>query len=403
MKKKRYICGGIFAILLLFVCNISAYADDIKGTAAPTMLSFRDKEGKLVGEVSRAQYYCHRWDGNFSSVYAPTLYLKRGEPYSVEAVLSFYSTGKQLHTDERKLHMQIGTNVNGLEVRMDDPVTFKPAKTVNLEGINYTQYVDGQSEGEIKFESLRTSVPQGRSYWYTGIAFQANELIITDDMPDNGTIYILPGLIYKGVGDDWTMTDDLLQIKYCIGDPVLITEKLQLSSEFSEDGINMMIVNMMNSSRAENAKYKEVAVKVEPDYSERYISKTGEMLKNSNTYIVTYANGISAAYLEDYGIYRLEVNMLPDTDPTQIYAYAPPFEEFPAGMDRTLLEKKARAFAESKGFVGVKYFSSDQTEPKRYIMKDTNLDFSNWSGNISPVVGRLGLASPYLLQFFQSL
>lgn len=95
--------------------------------------------------------------------------------------------------------------------------------------------------------------------------------------------------------------------------------------------------------------------------------------------------------------------MLPDTDPTQIYAYAPPFEEFPAGMDRTLLEKKARAFAESKGFVGVKYFSSDQTEPKRYVMKDTNLDFSNWSGNISPVVGRLGLASPYLLQFFQSL
>ena len=402
MKKKRYICGGIFAILLLFVCNISAYADDIRASAAPTMLSVWNQNGELVGETSRPQYYCHQWDGNFANASGDTFYLKRGEKYKVQAVLSLYSIDRKLHTTERKMRMRIGANVNGMEVNFPDPITCYPTKQVNLDGITYTQYVDGCSEGEIKFDSRNiTSAPGIKRYPYTGIAFQADDLMITDDMPDKGTIYIAPGEIYSILGDNWTMTDDLLQIPYSVHDPnIPITEKLPLATEFDENGINMLIVNMMKSTRAENAKYKEVDVKVTHEYSDRHLISSGKLLRGYDTYEVTYANGIIARYLEDYGITSLTVQMSADIDPVSVYLYAPPYDLFPAAMNVSSIEKQAVEYAESKGFTRVKAFDSNQLEKKRYIMQYNGLYFSTCSGNITGVdIFGLGLFYPYNIQF----
>ena len=212
-------------IVLFYVFPLKIYAGQVTRTVAPTMISIRDENGKLIAETSRDQKYVHEHNGNMGRYNRGVAHLERGKKYTMEIVLTNYSYGGSALFDERVANVRISEDFRMAPEYFSDMFPLQPVATVNNNGLLNAQSTDGKSKGTISLDTMarekNIATPEEeryRSYIYGGMAFRTTEFEITDLLPDNGVIEVVTPIEYTYSGDNLAMADDVLYLDYKVAD-----------------------------------------------------------------------------------------------------------------------------------------------------------------------------------------
>ena len=197
--------------------------------------------------------------------------------------------------------------------------------------------------------------------------------------------------------------NDGIKINYVIagteGDTTgkIRTDYSKLSQEYDERGINTMVLDMLNSTKEENAaKYTVFA----SSSSESYDADHPGALEN-----ITYSNHVMIMYNAENRATAAYIGTSSNDDQRSLYKYAPKDSDFPRQGDEVDLAEKLNEYAKTLGCVydGYNYVRTDGV--KTYNINpsygEVDLRFNNEDG-ISVYISGLGKKTNYTVGILKS-
>lgn len=381
--------------------NYSAYQryGMITRDLTASYLSICDSSGKPLACSYRPQTIFDTAEGAISDV-TGTVKLEKNKEYYLEAIITAYSKGS-IQLNYPRVASAYAKNVAGMNetdyyYNLDiNPLT--AVNSVNQSLLKDKQVVEGSMNGDIlKNGNKQHAVIDNYGYDYTGICFRSNKFKITDDMPDKGRIEVTPTRYENYYDSNESLFDDILGIQYIIvgsAEDVSNDVKIEsgkLSQDYDARGINLTILDMLNSTKEENAaKYTVVNTTSRESYDANFPGITEN---------ITYSNGLHISYDTRNRATSAIADSSANAEQRRLYKNAPKENEFPVMNNESKLEDKLDEYAESLGFTydGHGYIRNDGNKTYNYTLENGTLSllFNN-DDNISIVIGDLGKRTDY--------
>lgn len=384
--------------------SLTEYNRLISRNLSPTYLCIYDDAGTPLTYSYRSQSSFSLENGNGAFESQGFVKLEKNKEYYLEGIVSAYSkAGIRLNWPrlfEAYLTSIIDESIGrpyyyDLEIA---PLT--PVSNVNQSPLKDKQVVEGNVSGDViangnrKIELLWSdNYGWSYEYAYTGVCFRSEKFVITDDMPDEGYIHSIIPMYYNYYDSNQNFLDDDLAIWYVIKDSEKDTMDLnheydELAATYDERGINKTLLDMINSTKEENAdKYTVVEIFSCADYD-----IDGSLGTSDQIY---YKNGVSVCYDVRNRPTRVSANHSPNN---YLYQFAPDSKDYPIQMNKKVVDEMLHKYADSVGFIydgwgqvrtdGLKTFN---TSPETGLI---SLYFNN-EDNISISINGLGKKTEY--------
>lgn len=284
--------------------------------------------------------------------------LERGKEYYLEAIITAYSRG-DLPLNYPRAAVAYATNgagVNETEYTYDlDINPLIVTNSVNQSRLTDKQVVEGSVSGNVLGQGeKRQATFGGLNYTYTGICFKSNTFKITDKMPDKGHIEVAPTLYINYFDSNENIFDDDLHIEYVIagsngsntdgGSTQLATNQTdynKLSQNYDDRGINLTVLDMLNSTKEENAaKYTVVKSTSEDSYDADFPGIIEDII---------YSNDVGISYDTKNRAHTAYMFSTSNEAQRSLYKYVPKDSDFSSKSSGSL-ERKLNQYAESLGF-----------------------------------------------------
>lgn len=366
--------------------SLTRYTNMISRNISPTYLCIYDSDGNPLAYSYRNQVGFSPDEGNGYAEVENLVRLEKEKEYYIEAIVSAYS--------RLGLKLSWPRLVDAYVTSMYDPTVARehyydldidsltPINNIEQHFLKDKQVVEGSINGAVlengnkKLERFYGYTRgQQSEYTYTGVCFRSGKFRITDDMPNEGYIKVITPIYYNFSDSNENIVDDILAIHYVIEDTEADKYKTKndfeiLPAVYDERGINQTMLNMLHSTKEQNAENHRVFTSYSYDSSDPYNPDVWGTRED-----IIYENGVSVSY--DIWNRPVKVSASSTTPDNHVYKYAPDGNEFPLKTNDLEIDKMLRQYGESIGFMfddyswfrtdGVKTFDVNPTYGNVYL------------------------------------
>lgn len=194
----------------------------IKKNVTPTLFAIKDNEtGEILSESYRATGEITSHDGVTNEVIGKVVDLIPGHHYTIEGVMSYYSTKTAASASNRGIQFYAtGTGPESDPIPLTDAMMQPYRALPDASAIIHKSPTDGKSSGPVTPSSSNTGSDKdtGKVYNYNGAAFGNIDFTVTEAMAELSTGRLVIAVPQEATveGDNECQNDDVLYLNFII-------------------------------------------------------------------------------------------------------------------------------------------------------------------------------------------
>ena len=195
----------------------------IERNVAPTLFAIKDEEtGEILTESYRVVDNITSTDGAVTEVQGPTAKLIPGHHYTVEGILTYYTSKPSTSTSNRDIQfyaLNAGTEASPISI---DSSMMSACGTLPDESVLvHKSSTDGKAGGPVSSSKMNEATDEIEiqdEYYYQGAAFASIGFTVPENLQDQQTGYLVIATPQAATeaNDNDCQTDDTLYIKYIL-------------------------------------------------------------------------------------------------------------------------------------------------------------------------------------------
>lgn len=218
----------------------------IERNVSPTLFAIKDEEtGQILTESYRTVNDITSDDGVLNEVMGKPAELIPGHHYTVEAVMTYYSTKRSSSNSARDIQFYaINSGPEASPINIDSSMMSAYSKLPDEAAIIHKSPTDGKNSGTVTQTYDNTEVRDDNireQYYYNGAAFASLNFTVPENIQDQQTGYLVvavPQAAYEA-DDNQCQTDDTLYIRYLIKKDTIPGEETPQSDAFGDMNLGM--------------------------------------------------------------------------------------------------------------------------------------------------------------------
>lgn len=218
----------------------------IQKNVAPTLLAIKDEEtGEILTESYRVVDDITAEDGAVTAVQGPAVNLIPGHHYTVEGILTYYTTTPATSSSSRDIQFYaLNAGSEASPINIDSSMMNACSTLPDAAAIINKSSTDGRSSGQVttsKMNHAADKINIQEEYYYQGAAFASFNFAIPENIQDQQTGYLVIATPQAATvaGDNECQTDDTLYIRYLITNDPIPGEETPQSDAFGDMNLGM--------------------------------------------------------------------------------------------------------------------------------------------------------------------